>query len=202
MTIVCEVAAMLSREGWVKVRVCVGAKWFDDVTTAYDCLGLCLSRIAVRRKYTECILLFMNNNNWWLHIQVCGHDDDDLVLNAYLNVCTQSQRTRDAGMASFGVGATSLRRFGVEVASLLCRLPVGIDGICPQRNWKLITVITMIDVLPTPTRAKVTSTFCPKDSDVEMSLTHRCLSETGDTLCSMLLKFYALCENNKSASLR
>ena len=51
-------------------------------------------------------------------------------------------------------------------------------------------------VLPSPTKAKVTSTCCPKDSNVDMSLTDSCLSETGDTLCSMLLKFYAFCENH------
>ena len=101
------------------------------------------------------------------------------------------------GWCLFDVGATSLRRFDVEMTSLLCCARW--DSLDMSTEELRVNNCYHNDVLPTPTRAKVTSTCCPKDSDVEMSLTHRYLSKTGDTLYSMLLKSDAFCENNKSA---
>ena len=88
-------------------------------------------------------------------------------------------------MAFFDSGATSLRRFCVEVASLLCRVPVGIVQMC--MGELKVNNCYHNKVLSTPTRVKITSKCCPKDSDVEMSLTHRCLGETGDILCPISL---------------
>ena len=156
--------------------------------------------LLYQRKYSECILLFMNNNNWWFHVQVCGHDDEDLVLNVY-GIYVPNPNGQVRGVASFwrrGHVATSFwRRGGVTVVSC-----ARWDSSDMSTEELKVNNCYHNDILPTPARAKVTATCCPKYSHVEMSLTHRCLSETGDTLCSMLLKFYAFCETNKSAWLR
>ena len=120
------------------------------------------------KKYTKIQnLLFMNNNNWWFHIQVCGHDD--LVLNVYwMYVPNPNGHMCGAGMASFwrrGDVATWFWRWG-GITVVSCARWDSSD-----RSTEELKVDNCYhnDVLPTPTRSKVTSTCCPKDSKVEMS---------------------------------